>query len=438
MTNGVLTLAAFLLGRREAIERCAATPGLWRVGFLLTITAAIARSYDGAYFPAQPWRLIIPALASLVTAGLIYPALLLASKGKGIRWPADAEIIPFDRWLALVWLTAPLAWLYAVPYERWLDVYDAALANVITLAVVSAWRVWLMIRCLSVLHGCSAAAASGIVLPVASAVACAALLVSASAGWPSPIVIMGGLRLEPGYARNQQISSHSCAISGFALLAFSIYYGLACFRREQWRSFESVASAAPPVRLLPSAVAALILGLAACALFQPEQAVRHRVDALLQQGYRNALDHPFEVLHNADYRADAFEPYMSALAEAYPNSPPRGWAPLVPTLTMSDPPIDLVASMSRWASIPESPGWLREKLQANLLAMWREESGLDLYLVAYLVAAIDAIPPDAPLPEESLRREICESLSKLAARSYDRETAAIARLRARLCESIAK
>ncbi len=436
MIAGARTLFEFLLGRREAIERCAATPGLWRIGFLLTITAAIARSYDGAYFPAQPWRLLIPAAASLITAGLLYAALKLASRGNGLA--SRRDLIPFPRWLGLVWLTAPLAWLYAVPYERWLDIYDAALANIITLLIVSIWRVWLMIRCLSVVHGCSTAAAGGIVLPVASAVACAALLVSASAGWPSPIVIMGGLRLEPGYARNQQISSYSCAISGIALLAFLIYFALVNLRRGQWRSFNSLASAAPPVRLLPPTVAALIIGLAACALFQPEQAVRHRVDALLWQGYRNAVHHPFEVLHNADYRADAFEPYMRALAEAYPNSPPRGWAPPVPTLTLSDPPIDLVASMSRWASIPESPRWLREKLQAKLLAMWREESGLDLYLVAYLVAAIDAIPPDAPLPEESLRRELCESLSNLAARSYERDKAAIARLRARLCEGFAK
>src|SRR5690606_27027773 len=48
--------------------------------------------------------------------------------------------------LALFWATAPLALLYAIPYERFLGEMDAARANLLTLGLVAAWRVVLTAR----------------------------------------------------------------------------------------------------------------------------------------------------------------------------------------------------------------------------------------------------------------------------------------------------
>src|ERR1051326_6460383 len=48
-------------------------------------------------------------------------------------------------------MTAQIAWLYAIPVERFLDPYRAAQANITLLAIVSLWRVLLMSRILSVL-----------------------------------------------------------------------------------------------------------------------------------------------------------------------------------------------------------------------------------------------------------------------------------------------
>jgi len=53
--------------------------------------------------------------------------------------------------MALFWMTAPVAWLYAIPVERFLDPYRAAQGNIALLAIVSLWRVLLMSRVLSVL-----------------------------------------------------------------------------------------------------------------------------------------------------------------------------------------------------------------------------------------------------------------------------------------------
>jgi hypothetical protein len=57
--------------------------------------------------------------------------------------------------LGLYWMTAPLAWLYGIPYERFLNEVDAANANVWTLEFVSIWRVLLMSRVYAVLVGSS-------------------------------------------------------------------------------------------------------------------------------------------------------------------------------------------------------------------------------------------------------------------------------------------
>lgn len=53
--------------------------------------------------------------------------------------------------MTLFWVTAPAAWLYAIPVERFFDPYHAAQANLTLLAIVSLWRVLLMSRILAVL-----------------------------------------------------------------------------------------------------------------------------------------------------------------------------------------------------------------------------------------------------------------------------------------------
>lgn len=53
--------------------------------------------------------------------------------------------------MGLFWMTAPIAWLYAIPVERIFDSYRAAVANLILLGIVSVWRIWLMSRTMAVL-----------------------------------------------------------------------------------------------------------------------------------------------------------------------------------------------------------------------------------------------------------------------------------------------
>jgi hypothetical protein len=87
-------------------------------------------------------------------------------------------------------MTAPLAWLYAIPYERFQSPADAVQANLLTLGLVALWRVVLMIRVVSVLGGYGPLAAGFLVMAFADAVALVAIFLL-----PMPVIdVMGGLR----------------------------------------------------------------------------------------------------------------------------------------------------------------------------------------------------------------------------------------------------
>ena len=93
------------------------------------------------------WRLSRPVASTaaagvlyFVVAALIHLGVPLAPLGWGI--------------LGLFWLTAPLAWLYGLPFERYLPPAAARRARLGALGVVSVCRVALMTRCVSVLCGC--------------------------------------------------------------------------------------------------------------------------------------------------------------------------------------------------------------------------------------------------------------------------------------------
>src|SRR5262245_41826067 len=138
----------FLLGDADTIRRLAANPWTLAVGAVLVLSAGLARNYDTHDLRAQWWRLLLPFAAStaaaavlfFVVAALIHLGVPLAPLGWGI--------------LGLFWLTAPLAWLYGLPFERHLSPVQARRARLGALGVVAVCRVALMTRCVSVLCGC--------------------------------------------------------------------------------------------------------------------------------------------------------------------------------------------------------------------------------------------------------------------------------------------
>ena len=183
------TVLGFLLFQKDSILCIASSRSARWLGLVFVLSAGLAREYDGEYLMGEPWHLVLPLAASVV--GCIALTLLvgLLSWSRMVR---DVSLLTkFGAMLNVYWMTAPMACLYALPFERLMSPGLATRANLTLLAIVSIWRVTLMIRSVSVLFGASLVAASMPVMVFCLAIGYAALQLI-----PSPVfMIMGGIRL---------------------------------------------------------------------------------------------------------------------------------------------------------------------------------------------------------------------------------------------------
>jgi hypothetical protein len=182
-------LGLYLIGNRQAILDLAADHRCLWIGLLFVLSAGFAREYDGQDLLREPWHLLIPVCASLAASFVLF---LVACGSLFLRKEGRPPLVPAYRaFLTLFWMTAPLAWLYAIPYERFLSPGDATRANFWTLVLVATWRVALMVRNISVITNRSVLTSFLLVMAIADAAALTAVYMV-----PKPIIIvMGGIRL---------------------------------------------------------------------------------------------------------------------------------------------------------------------------------------------------------------------------------------------------
>jgi hypothetical protein len=149
-------LIKYLIGSEEAIRAVAAGGNWWPLGPLLVLLTAFPRNYDQTWIGEQPFLWIFGPLIFSTVSGVFLFATL---HGLFLRWRRDPETPkqPFREqltsFMGLFWLTAPIAWLYALPVERFLDPLSATWANLALLGVVALWRVLLMARVIQVVQG---------------------------------------------------------------------------------------------------------------------------------------------------------------------------------------------------------------------------------------------------------------------------------------------
>jgi hypothetical protein len=202
---GIRTLGLFLIGNRQAILDLAADRRALWVGALFVLSAGLAREYDGEDLLRKPWFLIIPLGASLAASFLLF---VVACSPVFRRAGRPPFLTAYRSFLTLFWMTAPLAWLYAIPYERFLSLLDATLANLWTLAIVAGWRVALMVRVVSVITSRSATSSFFLVMAFADAVALVTI-----ESMPKPIIsFMGGVRLTESEALIANATCNVCLL----------------------------------------------------------------------------------------------------------------------------------------------------------------------------------------------------------------------------------
>ena len=168
----------FPLGHRGAILRVANSPWALVIGALLCLTAGMARHYDHEYYLGEPWRLGIGLLVAGVNATILYAAL------QPFFHKPD-HVAPYASWLAMFLMSAPCAWIYAIPLERLVDHESAIRGNMILLGVVSVWRVLLMIRCLKVAFGMSVMLAAGTLGRPLASIPATRLYTREGMAWPA-------------------------------------------------------------------------------------------------------------------------------------------------------------------------------------------------------------------------------------------------------------
>jgi hypothetical protein len=139
----------FLLGDAEAIRTLASNVWSPAVGAMLVVSAGLARNYDTRDVRRQWWRLLVPFAASTLAAALLVLVVFLFTGAAGM------SIALARGFLGLFWLTAPLAWLYGIPYERLWSPAAAARNRRVALGMVALCRVVLMTQAVRVLCGCN-------------------------------------------------------------------------------------------------------------------------------------------------------------------------------------------------------------------------------------------------------------------------------------------
>jgi hypothetical protein len=272
------TLGKYLLGNGEAILRIAASRNAVWLGLLFVISAGFAREYDGEYLLAEPWHLALPFVASLGTSFLLFSLLWLLARGRsraGVSFFAG-----YRSFLGLYWLTAPLAWLYAIPVERFLDPVAAAEANLWLLGIVSAWRVFLMIRVAIALFGASVFGAVASVLLFADVVALVLIYFT-----PMPVVsFMGGVHGgADAIVRNTSLIVGAAGVLTLPVWMVGTVWNVIAGEWTPW--FPATTDEVPRSRgLWKLAAASLLIWLPILPYTQNEQRLRFEAEHRLQKG----------------------------------------------------------------------------------------------------------------------------------------------------------
>ncbi len=346
------TLLRYLTGDHQAILELASSRWTLVIGLLFVLSAGFAREYDGEDLLHEPWHVVLPLAASLISSFGLF-CLAFCGRFRSSKRPPFLEA--YLSFLGLFWMTAPLAWLYAIPYERWLSPLGATQANLWTLGVVSLWRVVLMIRVLVVLFSYRHREAICVVMLFADTVA----LVLLQFVQVPLLDIMGGIRLSES---DRLLKGIACTVLQFGGCTY-IWWLLVgttslAISRLSWQAspLPWTKSSRPAVSLCCLALASLSVWVFILPYTQPEQQLRRQAERLFAEDrFKEAL-----VLMSAHPRSD-FPPHWEP--------PPRSWS-------RWDPKPNFEHQLAALKEVPAPPtaNWVREiylRRLVEILGGWR-------------------------------------------------------------------
>lgn len=321
----------FLLGHRGSILTIASRSGAWAVGIVLVLLTAIARNYDQTWIGEDPVKWTVGNLGFSLVSGSFLFLVLCASLPLGRTDPPGPSFgRTWGQFLGLFWATAPIAWLYALPVERFLDSLAAAQANVTLLAVVSLWRVLLMARVIQVLHNPPFWGALSITL-VAACIETGVVFLFGEGFSKKLMAGMGGLRNSP--EENILLNALSTAFTGaFFLFLPAVSGAIACRARTRTRPITPGPEPAPGPLPWPALALAAIAWIAIALPAQRQVARNAELDRLVADArFRDALD------HLARHGAKAYAPARVLPPRAFENAAFKELGALFSVLRSTDP-----------------------------------------------------------------------------------------------------
>ena len=390
-----MTVVGYVFGRRSAIETIARTPSALWLGLAFVFGAALARFYDQVDLLHRPVWLLRPVAISLAISLWLFFVFWLGDFG----WRWRQRGVYFKRFLPLFWMTAPVAWLYGIPFERFADPAPALAMNFVLLGIVSLWRVAVLSRALAVAFRASAWRTTFAVLLGADSLFVVASFVFALESIPRS---MSSSPPTP----TEAVTDAAAAIMSFVSFAGWPICLIACIivavarpRREPAPSLEPVSPGRLPRATWGFAALAIAVWLIPLPWTQAEQLRRYHAERLFENGaYAEA------VRYLSRHQPDDFPPHWEPLRE-------RDWWDSTA----------IIESM-RAALVQNAPEWVRNVLLRKLsravhspLDWWqrnlRNQRDVDAFL-----DVLESLPDDSAL----VRRNV-DALRQLFSRKQTRE-----------------
>ncbi len=270
-----------LIGNREAILEAASTRWTLLVGFILVLSASLARKYDTVDLLAEPYELLHGVAAAMVNAFGIH-VLFWALGSESPRPPFWRSYLSF---LGVFMLAAPMGWVYGVPYEQFLPAPAAVAANMWSLAVVSVVRVVWMARVLNVLwtvEGKSGGAGTFFAMMIY----CDAVAIAALMTMPVPTLdVMGGLQQPEEIKIVASTAFLAGAFAVFSAPVWLIVGSIALFRNARKWTISADGARKPMPRFAVSvAVAAVLAWASLLPSMQVQPRNRTQFESLMTEG----------------------------------------------------------------------------------------------------------------------------------------------------------
>lgn len=325
------TIVAYLIGNERAILKIAHCRNSVGLGALLVLSAGFAREYDGEDLLHEPWHLLIPHAASVVTAFLLYSLVRLIATGRTKTLPGF--FAEFPAFLGLYWMTAPLAWIYAIPFERRMSPGDAMHWNLQLLGYVSVWRVVLITRVIYVVYGAR---------PLWTVIVTVllfgdAVMLAAIRFLPVPVLhFMGGVRLTESESI-LQMNTMVVQLIGYPCLLLLLLTQIAVFVvNVPWSPIDFYSTGHVRRSTWIVATLAVLMWLAVLPHTQPEQQRRHLVERKLLAGRISDALRFMSAHTRTDFPPHWSPPPHIALSKSSPSITD------VITVVLSEPPADWV------------------------------------------------------------------------------------------------